>query len=167
LDQKNVLIIGGGDGQDYRSFKTDLSGQFWELSSVMLSKAKTNLSQSKLNFNPGHFQSEPGHLFDEVWLHFVLDTMTDAELEPFLLEIKKFLKLNSRIYLADFFVAQTKVQQIIHWIMIRFFRVFTQHSRTDVPNYEEALQNAGFIKLGELRKRKGWIRAQLWGMAVN
>jgi ubiquinone/menaquinone biosynthesis C-methylase UbiE len=167
LYQKKILIIGGGDGLDYREFQSDLEGEYWELSEAMLRKAKKNLAQSKLTFHLGDFRSNPKNQFDEIWLHFVLDTFLDEDLEQFLLEIKKVLKPHSKIYLADFFKPQSNVQRTIHSSMLVFFRVFTQHQRTDVPDYEEAFGKAGFQKVDEMKKRKGWIRAQLWVSAAS
>lgn len=167
LYQKKILIIGGGDGLDYREFQSDLSGEYWELSEAMLRKAKRNLEQSKLTFKLGDFKSNPEDQFDEIWLHFVLDTFPDVELERFLLEIKKTLKPDSKIYLADFFNPQSNVQQIIHSSMLVFFRLFTQHQRTDVPDYGVFFEKAGFGKLAEIKKRKGWIRAQIWANTSN
>ena len=40
LEQKKILIIGGGDGLDYWDFQADLSGEYWEISEAMLGKAK-------------------------------------------------------------------------------------------------------------------------------
>jgi ubiquinone/menaquinone biosynthesis C-methylase UbiE len=167
LNQKKILIIGGGDGLDYREFQSGLSGEYWEISEAMLRKAKKNLTQSKLTFHLGDFKSNPENQFDEIWLHFVLDTFLDTELEQFLLEIKKSLRPNSKIYIADFFNPQTPVQKVFHAAMLGYFRIITQHLRTDVPDYELAFQKAGFQKLDEIRKRKGWIRAQLWESAAN
>lgn len=162
LVQKRVLIIGGGDALDYQDFAEEISGEYWELSAAMLHKAKQNLSKSKLEFYLGNFQVVSENQFDEVWLHFVLDTFTDSQLESFLQEIKSLLKPSSKIYLVDFFPPQTRLQKMIQAIMLGFFRVFMAHSRKDLPNYEEILGRKGFRKSEELSKRKGWIRAQLW-----
>jgi len=167
LALKRVLIIGGGDGLEYKGFARQVRGEFWELSEAMLRKAKKNLSESKLEFHLGKFEADSENKFDEVWLHFVLDTFTDLELEKFLVELKSALNPESTLYLADFFEPQSWIQQVIQFIMIRFFRIFTAHPRIDVPEYEQFLKKAGFKKLEELKKRKGWIRAQLWKISAS
>jgi SAM-dependent methyltransferase len=159
---KKVLIIGGGDGLDYQGFAGQARGEFWELSEAMLTKAKKNLSESKLEFHLGHFEADFENKFDEVWLHFVLDTFTDFEFEKFLFELKSALKPESILYIADFFEPQSWNQRVIQFVMMQFFRVFTAHPRIDLPEYEQFLKQSGFKKFDELKKRKGWIRAQLW-----
>ena len=144
LDQKRILIIGGGDGLDYQELAGQICGEYWELSDSMLRKAKKNLSGSKLEFQFGHFEAESESLFDEVWLHFVLDTFTDLELEKFLAELKGILKPGARLYLADFFDPVSLDQRFIQFSMMCFFRVFTQHPRVDLPQYEKFLAQAGF-----------------------
>jgi len=162
LAQHKILIIGGGDGLDYQNFQSDLTGEYWELSESMLRKAKKNLGQSQLTFHLGKFKANPANQFDEIWLHFVLDTFSDEEIAPFLAEIKKSFRQNSKIYLVDFFKPQSSVHRVIHATMLAFFRILTQHQRKDVPDYDFAFRKAGFQKLDEKKKRKGWIRAQLW-----
>jgi hypothetical protein len=167
LALKRILIIGGGDGLDYQGFSQQVQGEFWELSEAMLRKAKKNLSESKLEFHLGQFEVDSGTKFDEVWLHFVLDTFTDLGLEKFLFELKSALNSESKVYLADFFEPESRIQRVIQSIMIRFFRVLTAHPRTDIPKYDKFLKQAGFKKVKELKKRKGWIRAQLWQVQIN
>jgi ubiquinone/menaquinone biosynthesis C-methylase UbiE len=167
LNQKRVLILGGGDGLDYGDFQAELAGEYWELSDAMLKKAKKNLSESKLEFHLGHFHPDPGNTFDEVWLHFVLDTFTDYELKKFLFELKSALKSESKLYLADFFEPRSWVQRVIQFMMMHFFRIFTAHPRVDLPKYEQLLKKTGFKKLEDLKKRKGWIRVQIWAHSVN
>jgi hypothetical protein len=121
--QKKILIIGGGDGLDYVDFQSDLIGEYWELSDAMLRKAKKNLSESKLEFHLGHFKANLKNQFDEVWLHFVLDTMSDDEIISLLIEIRKGITPAGRIYLVDFFKTQNLFQRFLTQIIITFFRL--------------------------------------------
>src|SRR5690606_36801874 len=121
---KKVLISGGGDGLDYQSFRNNLSGEYWEISRSMLRKAEVNLKESGLSFHLGYFQAEKEKEFDEVWLHFVLDTMSDKEIESLLREIRICLKAEGTIYLADFFTPQNFYQRFKQGSMISFFRLF-------------------------------------------
>lgn len=159
---KKILIIGGGDGVDYVHFIREMKGEYWELSAAMLSKAQSNLKGSGLTFHLGNFKAEKGKQFDEVWLHFVLDTMKDDELEKFLSEVKKSLKVDAQIYFCDFFPPKTKTQKILHALMISFFRLTADHTRKDVPNYERCFRKLGFLPEEEKKWRKGWVKAQLW-----
>jgi SAM-dependent methyltransferase len=162
LEGKKILIIGGGVGLDYSSFQSQLRGEYWELSRSMLSKAKDNLKNSQLEFHLGYYEFQVGDQFDEVWLHFVLDTMTDGELDIFLDEIKKSITPAGQLYLADFFEPQTKFQQVLHKTMIQFFRWVTSHRRKNIPDYEKIFIEKGWKKSSEKDFLKGWVKAQIW-----
>ncbi|PZX53200.1 class I SAM-dependent methyltransferase [Algoriphagus chordae] len=162
LSNKKILIIGGGDGLDYQSFQAQLSGEYWEISKAMLSKAKSNLGESGLSFHLGYYQVEKEGFFDEVWLHFVLDTMRDEEIANLLGEISKSITPGGRIYLADFFAPQNTFQRIMHRSMITFFRIITQHKRASIPDYEEILVADNWKKSSEKEYVKAWVKAQVW-----
>ena len=164
LSGKKVLIIGGGDGLDYRICQDEFEGEYWEISRSMLQKSKINLEESGLSFRLGFFQAEKVNVFDEVWLHFVLDTMLDEEIESLLQEIRKSLKPKGKIYLADFFVPQSLSQRVINWNMITFFRLMVNHKRANLPDYEEILQRQNWVKNYEKEFLKGWVKAQLWSL---
>ena len=164
LSGKKVLIIGGGDGLDYRICQDEFEGEYWEISRSMLQKSKINLEESGLSFRLGFFQAEKVNVFDEVWLHFVLDTMRDEEIESLLQEIRKSLKPNGKIYLADFFMPQSLSQRVINWNMITFFRLVVNHKRANLPDYEEILQRQNWVKNYEKEFLKGWVKAQLWSL---
>lgn len=111
MNTKKILIIGGGDGLDYKDFQSDLAGEYWELSEVMLRKATKNPLHCKLEFHFGHFEVDLINQFDETWLHFVLDTMRDDEIRSLLTEIRKGITPAGKIYLVDFFKNQNLYQQ--------------------------------------------------------
>lgn len=159
-ESKRVLIIGGGDGLDYREIAPDISGEYWELSSSMLKKAKANLNLSQLDFHLGNFRA--GEKFDEVWLHFLLDTMPDEAIELLLEEIKLVLDTNGRIVFSDFFHPKSHRQQFLNQVMITFFRVVVGHHRNDLPEYEKLFFKRGFVKTDERLFMEGWVKAQVW-----
>ncbi|WP_057939171.1 class I SAM-dependent methyltransferase [Algoriphagus resistens] len=159
-ESKRVLIIGGGDGLDYREIAPDISGEYWELSSSMLKKAKENLKLSQLDFYLGNFKA--GEKFDEVWLHFLLDTMPDEAIELLLEEIKLVLDTNGRIVFSDFFHPKSHRQQFLNQVMITFFRVVVGHHRNDLPEYEKLFFKRGFVKTDERLFMEGWVKAQVW-----
>lgn len=162
LSKKNILIIGGGDGLDYQISQNQLAGEYWEISSSMLQIAKINLSKSSLTFHLDFFQAEKGKLFEEVWLHFVLDTMRDEEIVILLGEIRKSLTPESKIYLADFFPPKKNYQKILNQIMITFFRLVANHKRANLPDYEELLLTEGWVKVSEKQFMEGWVKSQVW-----
>lgn len=162
LSSKKILIIGGGDGLDYQDFQSQLSGEYWEISQAMLSKVKVNLAESDLTFHLGFFQAEKGKLFDEVWLHFVLDTMKDEEIASLLGEIGKSFKPDGRIYIADFFAPKNLYQQFLNRSMITFFRIVTKHKRASIPDYEKIFLANNWKKNSEKEFMEGWVKAQVW-----
>ncbi|SFU03455.1 Methyltransferase domain-containing protein [Algoriphagus locisalis] len=162
IEGRKVLIIGGGDGLAYQSFQNHLSGEYWEISRAMLQKAEVNLEESGLSFHLGFFQAEKE--FDEVWLHFVLDTMLDEEIESLLREIRKSLKPQGTIHLADFFSPQNFFQRIKQGSMIGFFRIAANHKRKNLPDYEAILENQNWVKMAEKDFLEGWVKAQKWSL---
>jgi len=157
---KSVLIIGGGDGSAYVDMAGALRGEFWEKSSAMLRLAKDNLAKSALSFHSGDFESQIKA--DFILLPFVLDTLTDLEMEKMLLQLRAHLNPGGKLGLSDFFPAQNLFQKVVFWAMILFFRIFTAHSRRDLPDYGRYLARAGYRLQEEKIWRKGWIRAQAW-----
>lgn len=162
LSAKKILIIGGGDGLDYKAFQKQLQGEYWELSQSMLSLAKSNLKDSRLSFHLGVYHLRAEIRFDEIWLHFVLDTLSDEEIDALLVLCKKSLNQNGGIYLADFFEAKTGYQRFVSKAMIQFFKIVTAHKREDIPNYEQIFQRNGLKKTSEKLFMKGWVKAQIW-----
>lgn len=165
IERKNILIIGGGDGIDYKKIQSSLHGQYWELSESMLNLARVHLSASDLDFQLGSFQPTKNLLFDEVWLHFVLDTFNDSEIHDLLLNLRKVIKPEGKIYLADFFSPQNLSQKILHRSMISFFRMIAQHKRKNIPDYEMLFKEGKWMKLEEKVFLKGWVKAQIWGVS--
>ncbi|WP_192348055.1 hypothetical protein [Algoriphagus sp. Y33] len=162
ISNKKILIIGGGDGLDYRDFQDQLAGDYWEISGSMLNRAKVNLAESKLTFCLGYFQAKPHKLYDEIWLHFVLDTMQDDEITVLLQEIKKSLTAEGRIHIADFFEPKNAYQRFLNKGMITFFRIAANHRRTGIPDYEQLLFAEHWQKSSEKEFVGGWVKAQLW-----
>lgn len=159
---KNILIIGGGDGQDYIAYSKELTGEYWELSASMLAKSKKNLASSRLKFCLGDFQARKSE-FDEIWLHFVLDTIPDKELGELMIEVKKALKPDGVINFVDFYQPKTKRHRTIHFLQISFFRLIASHRRKDMPAYEQFFSQNNLQKLAEKEWMSGWVKTQLWG----
>lgn len=159
-ESKRVLIIGGGDGIAYRNFDKNLQGEFWDLSPKMIQAARKNLGKSGLKIQLGNW---PGNgKFDQVFLPFVLDTMRDDEIFELLIQIKASLLPNGKVVVSDFFEPLTFSQKILQKGMIRFFRIITSHSRTDLPDLMKIFEAEGFLLIKEKSWRKGWVRAQIW-----
>ncbi|MBN3521540.1 class I SAM-dependent methyltransferase [Algoriphagus lutimaris] len=162
LGEKKVLIIGGGDGKDYQNYQENLLGDYWELSQSMLVLSKKNLHRSSLNFHLGNFRQKENHTFDEIWLHFVLDTMFDSEIMELLDQLKRSLNQEGRIFFVDFFQPTTLKNKMLQFFMISFFRMVAQHKRKNIPEYEELFKRCLWEKEKEQIFLKGWVKAQVW-----
>ncbi|MEB2776120.1 class I SAM-dependent methyltransferase [Algoriphagus sp. D3-2-R+10] len=158
----NTLIIGGGDGRDYQAFQRDIQGEYWEISEAMMKRARQNLNGSNLDFKLGYFRYQPQVDFGEILLHFVLDTMSDGQIKSLLMEVKKCMKPESRIYFADFFAPKKLSQKILNYSMISFFRIVVGHIRPSLPKYEDIFLECGFRKTSERSFLDGWVKAQVW-----
>lgn len=165
IPNKKVLILGGGDGWDYRGFQENLTGKFVELSPSMLSKAEKNLKDSKLDFVPATVGMGPFDFkekYDVILLPFVLDTFTDQDLELFFSKVKDSLNYGGEVILADFFPSQNWRQEVMIKTIISGFRMLARHVRQDLPDYEYFFKSIGMEKVEERIWRKGWIKAQIW-----
>lgn len=161
VSSKNILIIGGGDGTDYRDLSEQLTGEYWELSDSMLAKAKNNLASSKLLFQLGDFCAKEKQ-YDEVWLHFVLDTIPDQELEKLMREIKKALKPEGLINFVDFFPPKKRLHRVLQFLQITYFKLVAKHRRNDLPDYEKLFNSFNFLKNKEKSWMHSWVKTQVW-----
>ncbi|RIW16240.1 hypothetical protein D0X99_07670 [Algoriphagus lacus] len=161
--EKSIMIIGGGDGKSYVGLEENLLGEFWEKSPAMLKLAKKHLSGSKLKFQLGEFQSK--RKADFIFLPFVLDTLSDEQLEKLLLQLRENLNPSGKVVFSDFFPPTAFLQKTILRLMILFFRLVTSHSRMDLPDYESFFQKTGYRKVDEKSWENRWIRTQMWVLA--
>lgn len=162
---KKLLIIGGGDGAAYREFRGNMQGEFWDKSPSMTQLASRNLATSGLTIRTGTW---PGiGKFDRIYLPFVLDTLTDLEIEEILFQVWKSLNVDGQVIISDFYTPQTYLQRLIQGMMIVSFRILVKHLRNDLPNISENMKAAGFSIIREKIWRHGWIRAQVYERSLS
>lgn len=157
---KKSLIIGGGDGVAYRDWDGAFEGEYWDSSRKMADLAKVSLGKSKLEVNCGSWLGAGE--FDVVFLPFVLDTMSDREIEKIVFQISECLRPGGRVVLSDFFTPRTFLQGMTQQLMILGFRLFTGHARTDLPDFEVHFPKDKWKLIDEKIWRKGWIRAHAY-----
>lgn len=162
LSQK-LVIIGGGDGMAYQHFGASLVGWYFEKSAKMLELAQKKLKNSRLQFVHGEFRGEVEA--DCFFLPFVLDCLSDQEILDLLGKIRSCISEKGILVFSDFFPSKTWKQKLLLGLMISFFRLFTRHSRKDLPDYSALLRQSGFRFLEEKSWRKGWIRTQVYELA--
>jgi SAM-dependent methyltransferase len=157
---KKLLIIGGGDGIAYRDFGKNMQGEYWDSSPKMAEIAMKNLHCSGLIVYAESWQGSGK--FDRIVLPFVLDTMSDPEIQNLISKVKSALMPQGKVILSDFFEPVSFGQRLVQKSMIGFFRLITSHRRKDLPCINSLFKNAGFELNHEKCWRKGWIRAQVW-----
>ncbi len=157
VGDRKLLIIGGGDGQDFIHISGGLTGEYWEISRSMLKKAMRNLRESELRFRLGKFSSS--EKFDEIHLPFVLDTMPDEEILDLANQLKRNLTKEGKILVSDFFDTSSLAQRSVNRIMIRFFRLVTGHRRNDLPDYNRLFGESGYRLTDRKEWHGGWIQS--------
>lgn len=160
VSRGKTLVIGGGDGNSYVSFSKELKGDYWEKSASMLQLAQKNLKDSGFSFYLGDFQSN--QTFDQICLPFVLDLMPDEEIGSLLDLLKMSMNSDSRIIFSDFFEPTSTYQKIFLELLIVAHRFFSNHQRSDIPNYPAFFEEKGFHLIQEKVWKNGWIRAQVY-----
>jgi hypothetical protein len=126
----------------------------------MLELAQKHLVKSKLSFHLGDFQSD--RKADLILLPFVLDTLSDDQLEKLLMEVSGNLNPVGKVLLSDFFPPTAFLQKTVLKLMLLFFLLVTPHSRNDLPDNGYFFEKTGYRKGNEISWKKGWIRAQVW-----
>lgn len=155
-----VLILGGGDGTDYRGLEGSLRGAYWEKSEAMLRLARKNLEKADLAFHLGAFSG--AEKFDLICLPFVLDSFLDEELDAMLKKIRSNLTEKGMVVFSDFFPPDTTWQRVLLCIMLLAHRILVAYRRKDLPDYTRFFEKNGWELVSEKTWGKGWIRAQCY-----
>lgn len=154
------MIIGGGDGVACLGYDKNPEGEFWDLSYKMTQLASENLKTSGLKTQTGAW---PGKgKFDRIVLPFVLDTLSDPEIQILISQVKSAILPQGKVIFSDFFVPVSFGQKLIQKSMIAFFQTFTAHQRKDLPAITQYFKSEGFERIEEKNWRRGWIRSPLW-----
>lgn len=158
---KRSLILGGGDGLAYRGWDRSYSGEYWDTSASMATRAKRNLGKSGIEVNCG---SWPGKgKYDVVFLPFILDSLPDVEISELILQIYKSLNPGGLVVLSDFFPPGSFIQKTLQQLMITGFRMVTRHPRRDLPDFVAFFDSKSWRLVHEKTWRKGWVRARVFG----
>lgn len=157
---KRSLILGGGDGLAYRDWDRSFSGEYWDTSAAMATRAKRNLGKSGIEVNCG---SWPGKgKFDVVFLPFILDALSDPQIAELVRQIRMSLNPDGLVILSDFFPPGSFIQKTLQQLMINGFRMVTRHPRRDLPDLVAFFDPKSWRLVQEKTWRKGWIQARVF-----
>ncbi|QDH78114.1 methyltransferase domain-containing protein [Echinicola soli] len=160
-----VLCIGGGTGENLPVLanKVGRLGKvyFVEASQKMMGSAKSQLTADLLDrvvfLHQTDFSVLPNQLFDWIITQYLLDILSDKEIDSLFLAIKQREKPSAHWILVDFFDQPAK--RWLQWIMIRFFRLTTGNPRNDLPKYHQFFEKHGWKLREEENFKGGWIKA--------
>ncbi|WP_215224218.1 class I SAM-dependent methyltransferase [Echinicola shivajiensis] len=161
----NVLYIGGGTGTNLPEILEQVGEEgkvfFVEASQKMIDKAKKGVPDSLrgrvLFLKEDDFMKMPNHQFEIIITQFLLDLLTESDLEVLFDEVDKRCKRETKWIFTDFLDHPNR--KILQYIMIWFFRLVTKNPRKDLPNYSKYFENYGWGIKSKMSFKKDWIQA--------
>jgi SAM-dependent methyltransferase len=177
-DCRRALVCGDGDGRflaEMLRANREVRADVVDLSAGMIDIARRRVDASGLHgaartrFHVGdvrEFKSGDGALYDLLTTHFVLDCFDDAEVAGVARRLAALAEPNAKLLLSEFRVPPGGIGRHIAAAIVRglygAFRLTTGLRVTRLPDYEGALERAGFRKQREKIKFGGLLVASLW-----
>ncbi len=175
----HLLVLGGGTGHflpDFFRIHPEARVEFVDLSPGMLKQARQNLAGEA----PMHFEQVVfNHLdiekdlalltgnYDAVLLPFVLDCLTEDQINRVLKNLKDLVAPQGRIYLTDFHVPdtpgfqQTSYQALIQ-SMYLFFHVVTDIPFQNLPDFQRLFIENGYMLIDQHSAEDDLITRQVY-----
>ena len=145
-----ILVVGGGSGAILPCLCRDhpTCGIWYvEASSEMLSKASERITRGprdQIKFIHGTEESVPeGIAFDVIITHFVLDLFPNEKGFAFCRNLCEKLQPDGLWLISDFVDGRKWWQQVMLWVMYRFFVLTCKIEATVLPSWEYQLRMAG------------------------
>ncbi len=178
LDCRRALLCGDGDGRFLAALLRANRGarvDFVDLSGGMISLARRRVeamsseAASRVNFHAGdvrQFDASDGAPYDLITAHFFLDCFDEADAAGVARRLARLAQPGAKLLLSDFRIPQRGIARYIAGAIVQglygAFRIMTGLRVTRLPNYESALERAGFRKQRETLKLGGLLVASLW-----
>jgi SAM-dependent methyltransferase len=175
---RRALVCGDGDGRfltELLRANREVCVDYVDLSAGMAGLARRRVDAigadaiARTSFHVGdvrEFSLGDGAAYDLITAHFFLDCFADAEVASVARRLASFAQPGATLLLSDFRIPPRGVARYIAAAIIRglygAFRVATGLRVTRLPNYEGALEGAGFRKERETLKLGGLLAASLW-----
>ncbi len=178
-DCQRAIVCGDGDGRFLAELIAGESLRFALISSIS-AKGWRTLARRRVaaigleavvraNFHVAdvrEFNPSDGAAYDLITAHFFLDCFDDAEVTSVTRRLASYTRPGATLLLSDFRIPPSGIAHYAAAAIIRglyfAFRVATGLRVTRLPNYEDALERAGFRKQRETLKLGGLLVASLW-----
>jgi SAM-dependent methyltransferase len=175
---QRALVCGDGDGRFLAKLlraNREISADFVDLSAGMTGLAERRVAAlgpeaaARARFHVAdvrEFNPSDGASYDLLTAHFFLDCFDDAEVTSITRRLASFARPGATLFLSDFRIPPRGVAHYVADAIVRglygAFRVTTGLRVKRLPNYEDALERAGFRKRHETLKLGGILAASLW-----
>jgi SAM-dependent methyltransferase len=174
---RNALLCGDGDGRflaELLAVNREIRVDFVDLSAGMIQVARRRVDALGSGAIPRtRFQAtdvrdfEPrGTCYDLITAHFFLDCFHDHEVTGVTRKLASLARTGTKLLLSDFRIPQRGISRHIDAAIVRglygAFRLTTGLRVTRLPDYEGALERAGFRKEKETLKLGGLLVASFW-----
>lgn len=177
-DCRRALLCGDGDGRFLVELLRANHGacvDFVDLSAGMIDEAKRRIGAidsqgaTRTNFHVGdvrYFEPVGTTAYDLITAHFFLDCFDNDEVSIVARKLASVARTGAKLLLSDFRIPACGIARYIDGAIIRglygAFRLTTGLHVTRLPDYEGALERAGFRKERETLKIGGLLVASLW-----
>lgn len=173
---KNCLIVGGGSGEIIRQcFEQAISEQYFyaELSAKMIQRAKSRFMDeelSKIKFGNDWESLIGSQKLDLVIFPFVLDCLTQTNVEKFIKALRPKLDSNAQILIIDFHELKANgsftrnLKNAFISLLYFFFRFATGIEAKSLPNINRVMIDNAFQVTESKSILDGWITAQYFSL---
>jgi SAM-dependent methyltransferase len=177
-DRQRALVCGDGDGRflaELLRTNREVCADFVDLSEGMAELARLRVAAigpeaaARAHFHVAdvrEFKPSDGAAYDLITAHFFLDCFDDAGVTSVARRLASYTRPGATLLLSDFRIPPSGIAHYAAAAIIRglyfAFRMATGLRVTRLPNYEDALERAGFRKQRETLKLGGLLVASLW-----
>lgn len=168
-----VLIVGGGTGWLLEQVLRRCQPQrvvYLEASEKMVARASRRIIRravpGSVDFRTGDETAlKPDERFDVILTPFVLDLFTEQTLRSqFIPRLRNVLKPAGLWFATDFVQTRVWWQNILLWIMIRFFRITAGMEAQQLADWQQVLAEAGLVRSKQQHQAGGMVSTEVWKM---
>lgn len=156
-----VLIIGGGTGEILMYLPPDLFLTYVEKSSSMIRRANQKRA-SGIDFIQLDFKDfDTEAKYDYVICPFFLDLFDNNELVAIVERITKLLREDGKLLITDF-KGEGRSQQLLIWLMYRFFRLSANIQARHLPDIDQIITHSNFQRFKSRQFSHGLIFSHIY-----
>ncbi len=173
---QNILTIGEGHGRfllacrrkfpDARIVVIDGSAKMLQVAEKLLKRHGVPIGRTEFVHSMLEDWSAPPAEFDLVVTHFVLDCLDPDQIRAAVSKISSAAKRNADWLIADFEIAPSGFAKwrsaAIIGLLYRFFRIVSGLKTKSLSAPDEALKQAGFVRIGRKTYEWGLLKSEWW-----